>query len=612
PPDVTANEDLVFQLEVTDIGGLTNTDSVTISVLVVNTPPVADAGSDQSVDEGGEVVLDGSGSTDAEGDVVYRWSQAAGPTVNLSDPTAQKPTFTAPRVGRDGETLTFELVVTDDDGEVSEPATVNIEVVNAINDAPVAVVKESTLAASPGETVLLEESGSTDADGEGTIAVYQWTQLASDPIKVTLQNADSKSASFVVPSLNDSAVFNFELVVADNDVPPLFSEPAAVAVQVILDPNLKLPVADAGAIQVVQPGVEVNLDGGASSDEDGSIQSYAWKQIAGPTVALTGNDSAVATFLAPDQVEGVQEELIFELRVIDNDNLFDTDKVSVFVGNNERPVANAGEPLEVFEGETVNLDGSASNDNDGAIDSYHWSQVSGVSVILHDNGSTAPHFVAPAFEGTDAITLEFELTVKDDLQTPSEPDRVAVTVKDNGISTIPVDFVAVNSIWEGEMPVGFKSVEGSLVKLEQVPEDRNINPSGKPKDVVGLFDFEIKTDAPGGDGVLTVKFSEPLSSNYTWFKYKEASGWESLPADRVTFNDVRDEVTIRLTDGGVGDDDGAENGLIVDPSGPGKQGEETRSIGKTGGGGTGGLLLLLLAPLARLRWEWRGKRHTLH
>ncbi|MGV6816324.1 MAG: PKD domain-containing protein, partial [Thiotrichales bacterium] len=51
PPDVTANEDLVFQLEVTDGGGLTATDSVTITITSINTAPTANAGPDQTVNE---------------------------------------------------------------------------------------------------------------------------------------------------------------------------------------------------------------------------------------------------------------------------------------------------------------------------------------------------------------------------------------------------------------------------------------------------------------------------------------------------------------------------------------------------------------------------------
>ena len=58
-------------------------------------PPTANAGPDQTVDEGDLVTLDGSGSTDPESETLtYSWTAPAG--VTLSDPNTANPTFTAP------------------------------------------------------------------------------------------------------------------------------------------------------------------------------------------------------------------------------------------------------------------------------------------------------------------------------------------------------------------------------------------------------------------------------------------------------------------------------------------------------------------------------------
>ena len=82
-----------------------------------NTPPIANAGSDGIIPEGDPVVLDGSGSDDPDGTIVtYHWIQTAGTTVTLSDTAAVKPGFTAPQVSSAGETLTFQLTVTDNGG----------------------------------------------------------------------------------------------------------------------------------------------------------------------------------------------------------------------------------------------------------------------------------------------------------------------------------------------------------------------------------------------------------------------------------------------------------------------------------------------------------------
>ena len=63
-----------------------------------NRPPTASAGADQTVNEGDTVTLDGTGSSDPDGDSLrFRWTpQTQSSAVILSDDTSSTPTFTAP------------------------------------------------------------------------------------------------------------------------------------------------------------------------------------------------------------------------------------------------------------------------------------------------------------------------------------------------------------------------------------------------------------------------------------------------------------------------------------------------------------------------------------
>jgi hypothetical protein len=91
-------------------------------------PPVADAGPDQTVDEGVTVTLDGSNSSDPDNDISsYQWNQTGGLSVSLSNSSAARPTFTAPNVGSGGESLTFQLTVTDSGGlQSTDTCIVNV------------------------------------------------------------------------------------------------------------------------------------------------------------------------------------------------------------------------------------------------------------------------------------------------------------------------------------------------------------------------------------------------------------------------------------------------------------------------------------------------------
>ncbi|MDP3980306.1 MAG: DUF6067 family protein, partial [Chlamydiota bacterium] len=128
-PEVLQDQALVFQLQVEDEEGLTNTDTVQIAILNIgsNLPPIADAGADQTVIEGAQVILNGSGSSDPENlTLYYNWTQLTGPEVVINNSNTVTASFTAPDINQN-TILTFQLSVADE-SNASDEDQINITI----------------------------------------------------------------------------------------------------------------------------------------------------------------------------------------------------------------------------------------------------------------------------------------------------------------------------------------------------------------------------------------------------------------------------------------------------------------------------------------------------
>ena len=112
-----------------------------------NRLPRADAGEDLSAVGGSSVTLDGSGSSDPDGNIAgYQWAQTSGTLVSLSNADRASASFVAPQVDMT-VTLTFRLTVTDDDGAT---ASNNVSVTIQPADPGEAFVLDMSRLGDPG------------------------------------------------------------------------------------------------------------------------------------------------------------------------------------------------------------------------------------------------------------------------------------------------------------------------------------------------------------------------------------------------------------------------------------------------------------------------------
>lgn len=323
-PDVDSEGvSLTFELSVTDSHGLQDTDTVTVNVTWQNIPPHADAGADQTVDEGAAVTLDGSHSYDSDdGLASYAWTQTAGPNVTLSDAAAANPTFSAPDLDSQSAALTFQLTVTDSNGlQDTDTVTVNV----TWDNIPPRADAGDDRTVNDGALVTLDGSNSYDLD-DG-LAAYAWTQTGGP--NVTLSDASAAAPTFTAPTVDATGeTLGFQLTVTDSNG---LQDTDSVIVNVTWQ-NLS-PTADAGVDQVVNEGETVILDGSRSSDPDDGLVDFTWTQTEGPGVTLSDPTASNPTFVTvPVDVNGAY--LTFQLTVTDAGGLQASDEIVVTINNN--------------------------------------------------------------------------------------------------------------------------------------------------------------------------------------------------------------------------------------------------------------------------------------
>ena len=458
----------VVSLMVSD--GTENSVPDTVSVSTLNVAPVANAGSDQAVLVGEIVTLDGSQSTDADGDLLtFNWSltnMPPGSTAVLDDSTSVSPSFVVDVAG------VYNLSLLVNDGTVdSQPDTINISTVNV---APTADAGADQ-AVYVGDLVTLNGSQSADPDGDTLNFLWNFTSL---PVGSNAGLNDPTTANPTFTA-DQSGIYVVSLVVNDGTTD---STADTVSISTINVP----PIADAGPDQAVFVGNSVSLDGNRSMDMDGDPLTYSWSFTSLPT-------GSTATLSDPSSVNptfNVDLAGIYSLSLVVNDGVLNSSPDTISISTiNVPPVADAGPYQSVLVGDTVTLDGSQSSDADGDSLSYSWSftdRAPGSNALLSDATSPNPYFSvdvagiyilslvvndgtvvsAPASVTISAVTVETAATnaLQDVLTTLNGFDQSVFKNKRNLKALTNKVNTVIDAIEAGEIVRAIRKLEQDILK----------------------------------------------------------------------------------------------------------------------------------------------------
>ncbi len=358
-------------------------------------PPVADAGGNQTVDEGAHVTLDGTGSRDNRGIVRYEWTfyyerqprTLMGPTVGF--------TFVIPGVYR------IELTVADPFGN------------QGTDIAWITVLDALPPTADAGPDVYAEQFTNTTLDGSashdtGGIANFTWS--VELPVGTLLLYGE-------LPTLycEHAGEFNITLRVTDNA--GHWAEDTTSLIVVDREP----PVADIDGEHVVDQWETVHLDASRCTDNVG-IVSYAWRlEDAGGTVRLQGV-----------RVEHTWEEAgeyLCSLVLRDAKDNEATARFTVRVLDIEPPEMDDPVDQEAAIRIPFRFPNVEATDNVGVVDIVRTFVYSGVEIILHgaepeftfDIAGTYNVTITAVDAANNSVSRSFRLVVID----PEKPIAVA-------------------------------------------------------------------------------------------------------------------------------------------------------------------------------------------
>jgi len=340
-----AGEYLV-QLIVSD-GTLQSVPSV-VAIQSGNTPPVANAGPDQSVAVGSVVQLIGSGSTDVNGNALtYQWSLAqkpAGSSAALTNATTANPFFIADVSG------IYVAQLTVSDGHATSSAAVLIGVCAcAIPVANAGLQQTVPLHTS----VVLNGSGSIDPNGTGL--TYQWALIARPAgSAATVTNSTSAIAGFTADVAGDYVA---QLIVTGSGISSL---PSTVPISTVRSAPIAALALSGNA---GNNGNTYTVSGAGSSDPNGAALTWSWALLSKPA----GSSATLSTLTSSGTSFFADKGGYYVVQLIVNDGTAGGTPETIAIPVNAPPTP-APTSVQFFENTTGNFVSFTSTDQIGGQD----------------------------------------------------------------------------------------------------------------------------------------------------------------------------------------------------------------------------------------------------
>lgn len=377
------------------------------------------SGADVSANTGGELILSGSSSADANGDALtYKWtitSKPAASALGLAFDTNVKQTIVPDAAG----TYVITLRVTDSKGAFSEK---KITILVRDNAAPISNVvitanytglstTSPTQSLNPGSAVVLDARGSKDAEGDVVTTTWMLIEKPTDSLagltidgpvsrfvadlpglyKVRARGADDRGAYS-----ETTYVFN-----VDNSAP-----------QIVVVTSAQTGV---NSTMQTNAGYLVSLDSSHSFDAGGTALTRAWTIVSKPanSAAVLSSATGNATQITPDRrgdyvvkmtatnAAGAATSHLTTISVTNNTPI-------AYVTSNAAPVAiQTGPAVHLPLNTAVTLRGGSSVDADGDALTYAWtlnSKPSGSAAVL-SSATTANVQLTTDVSGAYSVTL---------------------------------------------------------------------------------------------------------------------------------------------------------------------------------------------------------------